>query len=72
MSNHMRPMRPGAVIAQDLPLAIVSKVELVLSAPVCQWFALCTNVATHVESHPVLGDVPTCDRCADRLQVGTD
>lgn len=30
----------------------------------CEWFALCENEATHHEPHPVLGDVPRCDRCA--------
>lgn len=32
---------------------------------VCQWFAKCTNPATHLEKHVVLGDVPCCDRCAE-------
>ncbi len=30
----------------------------------CQWFARCDNYATGLTSHPVLGVVPTCDRCA--------
>lgn len=29
----------------------------------CQWFALCPNDATHTRSHPILGEVPICDRC---------
>lgn len=29
----------------------------------CEWFAMCTNAATHVEPHPVLTAVPACDRC---------
>lgn len=29
----------------------------------CRWFAGCTNEATCTTPHPVLGDVPTCDRC---------
>jgi hypothetical protein len=29
----------------------------------CQWFAYCTNEATGTTPHPILGDVPTCDRC---------
>ncbi len=32
-------------------------------ATMCQWFAGCRNVATGETAHPVLGDVPTCDRC---------
>jgi hypothetical protein len=30
---------------------------------ICQWFARCTNAATTTTPHPVLGNVPTCDRC---------
>lgn len=29
----------------------------------CEWFALCDHPATHYREHPVLGPVPTCDRC---------
>ena len=31
--------------------------------PQCEWFALCGNYATHTRTHPVLGEVPICDRC---------
>lgn len=30
----------------------------------CAWFAGCGRPATGSTSHPVLGSVPTCDRCA--------
>jgi len=30
----------------------------------CQWFALCDRPAAGVVAHPVLGQVPTCSRCA--------
>lgn len=33
----------------------------------CEWFALCTNDATGTMSHPILGDVPICDRCRDKI-----
>lgn len=36
----------------------------------CEWFAGCGNLATHSQAHPILGDVPICDRCQgiyDRL-----
>lgn len=33
---------------------------------VCQWFALCTNEAVTTEPHPILGDVPICQRCKDK------
>jgi hypothetical protein len=37
--------------------------------PVCEWFALCENPATGLVAHPVLGHVPTCQRCADRFNL---
>jgi hypothetical protein len=33
----------------------------------CQWFARCENDATGARNHPVLGDVPICDRCNDKV-----
>jgi len=33
----------------------------------CQWFAYCDERAEILVAHPVLGDVPTCTRCADKL-----
>jgi hypothetical protein len=32
---------------------------------VCQWFAGCGRPATGTTPHPILGDVPTCDRCSE-------
>lgn len=29
----------------------------------CEWFLRCTREATGTTSHPILGEVPTCDRC---------
>lgn len=34
---------------------------------VCEWFALCTNAATKTRPHPILGDVPICDRCDEKM-----
>jgi hypothetical protein len=31
----------------------------------CMWFALCKNEAVTTVPHPILGDVPCCQRCAD-------
>lgn len=33
----------------------------------CQWFALCDHTATHTRPHPILGDVPICDRCEAKV-----
>ena len=33
----------------------------------CEWFALCDREARKRVSHPVLGWVPICDRCFERL-----
>ena len=30
----------------------------------CRWFLRCQNPSTGYTPHPVLGQVPTCDRCA--------
>lgn len=41
----------------------------------CQAFALCCNPATMLYESPVIGLVPSCKRCADklhRLGAGTD
>jgi len=35
--------------------------------PTCQWFALCTNGTTQGVNHPVLGLVPCCTRCAEKM-----
>jgi hypothetical protein len=31
----------------------------------CKWFLRCTNPATTTVPHPILGDVPCCQGCAD-------
>ena len=36
---------------------------------ICEWFVLCDNVADQVVVHPILGDVPTCQRCVDKLHL---
>jgi hypothetical protein len=32
----------------------------------CKWYLLCTNPADGVVKHPILGNVPTCTRCAEK------
>jgi hypothetical protein len=38
---------------------------------ICQWFLLCDRPATGTTPHPVLGSVPTCDRC-HKFATGED
>jgi hypothetical protein len=35
----------------------------------CEWFLLCANEATTTEPHPILGQVPICVRCAEKVAV---
>lgn len=35
----------------------------------CMWWALCVNPATQLEPHPIIGDVPICDRCKAKLDA---
>jgi hypothetical protein len=37
-----------------------------MDAMKCEWYALCENESVGFVWHPVLGDVPTCQRCADK------
>lgn len=30
----------------------------------CKWFMMCPNAATRTVPHPILGNVPCCERCA--------
>lgn len=40
--------------------------ERVLLTGTCAWYALCENDATTLVRHPVLGLVPTCERCVEK------
>jgi hypothetical protein len=40
--------------------------EVPAEGTVCEWYALCDHPATIFVRHPILGPVPTCDRCADK------
>lgn len=33
----------------------------------CEWYAICDYNATTTRPHPVLGDVPICSRCNERV-----
>jgi hypothetical protein len=36
---------------------------------ICEWFLLCDNPADGVVVHPIIGQVPTCNRCADKHEL---
>ncbi len=33
----------------------------------CRWFLMCTNKAEHMEPHPILGQVPICTSCKEKM-----
>lgn len=35
----------------------------------CAWFLLCDRAAVGTVAHPILGSVPCCQRCADKLDL---
>lgn len=54
--------------AQTL-LGVELPVESWTPDQMCEWFALCDHEATGTRSHPVLGEVPICDRCAAKVEA---
>ena len=38
----------------------------------CEWYAHCYKVAEWSVWHPILGRVPTCDRCVKRHDMQAD
>jgi hypothetical protein len=38
----------------------------------CRWFRDCLNMATGTMPHPILKDVPICDRCREKVDKGRE
>lgn len=38
----------------------------------CLWYAACDNEAVIFVKHPIIGNVPTCRRCADKHDLKGD
>lgn len=54
----------------EKPARLTAAARAALAAPlICQWFALCDHPATGTISHPILGDVPICDRCSAKVEA---
>ncbi len=51
----------GYCAGDPLPVRNVQLVE-------CSWWALCERPAAVRLPHPILGPVPTCQECADKLE----
>jgi|tagenome__1003787_1003787.scaffolds.fasta_scaffold17004647_2 hypothetical protein len=40
-----------------------------ITALACCYFALCENEATTTRTNPILGEVPTCERCDAKIEA---
>jgi hypothetical protein len=45
---------------------VLAEMKSVTHAP-CKWFALCDHAAVTTRAHPILGNVPICKRCDDKI-----
>lgn len=47
----------------------VERLALITTDPrQCEWFAACDRPAVTLTPHPLIGKVPTCQRCAEKLE----
>ena len=49
------------------PDALLEKMRLFSHGPDCSWFRSCTNPPFTFRDHAVLGPVPICKSCSDKL-----
>lgn len=62
------PVLRGAV-AVFRACRVVPQFRLDRAEMICEWFARCTNPAAGTVAHPILGAVPCCTRCANKLDL---
>jgi len=43
--------------------------EVVPFEVMCEWFAMCANMTSDAASHPIMGPVPICSRCASKMEI---
>ena len=73
MVNLRNVIKPGVVesdtddprffrlIVEDIGERLIGNEDILTVG--CAWFARCSHVATSLEPHPILGEVPICERC---------
>lgn len=43
-----------------------------IDRPTCEWFRDCFRPSAGTVEHPILGPVPCCTRCAEKLNLELD
>jgi hypothetical protein len=59
----------GKSIKPAMKKRLAAQEKKAAAKPGCGWFALCKNQSTTTRSHPILGDVPICKRCDDKVKA---
>lgn len=57
---HGRPLSGSCAECQEWTAA---------GSPFCAWYALCGRPAVGTMSHPILKEVPCCQRCVDKHEM---
>lgn len=64
-----RTAKAALFMAGDCEQQLFGDGDLEAGLLTCEWFALCENVATATEPHPILGSIPICERCKAKLEA---
>lgn len=71
MSAPETPRRVVEVIQLREGVYLEARSGKMIEVP-CQWFGACENHAMTTMDHPVLGSVPICRRCEDKVKRISD